>query len=51
MPEQRVTGFRKGFLLAAEGNNSDVNGREVEGALILAFSTTSTKGKKGQRHK
>lgn len=48
MPEQSATGFRKGFLLAAEGNNSDVNGREVKGVLILALGTASIKGKKNK---
>lgn len=46
MPEQRVTGFRKGFLLAAQGNKGDVNGGEAKGVLILALGIASTKEKK-----
>lgn len=53
MPEQRVTGFRKGFLLAAQENKCNVNGGDVKGVLILAFGIANTKEKKkkGQRHK
>lgn len=46
MPEQRVTGFRKGFLLAAQENKCNVNGGDVKGVLILAFGIANTKEKK-----
>lgn len=44
--QNRVTGFRKGFLLAAQGNKGNVNGGEVKGVLILALGIANTKEKK-----
>lgn len=49
MPEQRVTGFRKGFLLAAQENKCNVNGGDVKGVLILAFGIANTKEKKKKK--